>query len=213
MSAFTRLVSMLQPCRSMPASRQLLNDQYRKGKWDYLWSLSEFARFSVVAGYCRLLRPGGCVLEVGCGEGVLQDRMDQSSYRKYVGIDLSDDAIQRAQARVQSTAANGLLPVTFVVADALAYVPSETFDVIVFNESLDYFADPVAAVSRYERFLTGNGIFIVSNFRGPDTMRWKQIWRRLAHVYTTDDATSVTNNSGMTWDIRVLSPATHDRLS
>jgi SAM-dependent methyltransferase len=203
---------MLLPYRSMPASRQLLNDQYRKGKWDYLWSLSEFARFSVVAGYCRLLRPGGSVLEVGCGEGVLQDRMDQSSYRKYVGIDLSDDAIQRAQARVQSTAASGrLLPVTFVVANALAYVPAETFDVIVFNESLEYFTDPVAAVRRYEGFLTGDGIFIVSIFRGPDTMRWKRIWRRLAHVYTTDDSTSVTNKSGMTWDIRVLSPTTDEQ--
>jgi hypothetical protein len=48
-------------------------------------------------------------------------------------------------------------------------------------------------------------LFIASVFRGEDDVRWQQIWQRLAHRYHTDDATTVTNAKGLTWDIRVLS--------
>ena len=75
-SMLTRLIARLRPYQPMIRSREHLDGQYKNGTWDYLWSIGELARFSVVAGYCRFLRPGGAILEIGCGEGVLQDRLD-----------------------------------------------------------------------------------------------------------------------------------------
>ena len=202
MRALKRLMARLRPYQPMSRSREHLDRQYEAGTWDYLWSIDEFARFSVVGGYCRLLRPGAAILEVGCGEGVLQERLDRSTYCRYVGIDISERAIANAQARLTRTPDDKS---SFFAADALHYTPSQAFDLIIFNESLEYFSDPRATVQRYEPFLAPNGLFIASVFRGEDDVRWQQIWQRLAHRYHTDDATTVTNAKGLTWDIRVLS--------
>jgi hypothetical protein len=75
-----RLMSMVMRYQPVRRSAAHFDDQYRRGTWDYLRSLGEVGRFSVLSGYCRLLRPQGSLLEIGCGEGVLQDRLDRTSY-------------------------------------------------------------------------------------------------------------------------------------
>ena len=78
-------------------SAQTWEAQYAAGRWDYLAELSELARFSVLAGYICHLKPGGTVLDVGCGQGVLLRRLPMSCYSRYVGIDLSGSAISVAR--------------------------------------------------------------------------------------------------------------------
>jgi hypothetical protein len=65
-----------------------------------------------------------------------------------------------------------------VVADAAAYLPHGQFDLILFNESLEYVDDPLELVRRYEPFLAARGLFIASIYRGQDSVRWQRIWRR-----------------------------------
>jgi SAM-dependent methyltransferase len=203
-AAVNRFVSMLTPYRAMTRSAAHLDAQYQRGTWDFMWSLGELGRFSVLAGYCRFLRPGASVLEVGCGEGILQDRLDPASYRRYVGVDIAESAIGRARARTAGRAGSAGPEVEFVTADATTYDPATTFDIIIFNESLEYFEDPLALVRRYEPFLAADGFFIASIYRGPDTVRWRRIWKRLDTAYREHDHTTVTNAAGMSWDLRVL---------
>src|SRR6266566_1558759 len=47
------------------------NAQYESGRWTYLGRLSELSRYSVLVGYMVHFKPGGAVLDVGCGEGIL----------------------------------------------------------------------------------------------------------------------------------------------
>lgn len=192
-----RWLSAVLPYRRMRGER--LDAEYAAGRWDYLRSSSELARFSVVAGYCHHLRPGGRILEVGCGEGILQEKLDPRHYARYVGVDVSAEAVARAAPRASGT-------VAFVRADAAVWEPGETFDLVVFNECLEYFDDPVALVRRYERFLDPGGLFLVSMFVGVDTVRAKRIWKRLEAVYPVRDQTRVTNHAGLSWTIKVLAP-------
>src|ERR1700739_5169135 len=67
-------------------SAQTWEAQYAAGRWDYLAELSELARFSVLAGYICHLKPGGTVLDTGCGQGVLLRRLPVSSYSRYRGL-------------------------------------------------------------------------------------------------------------------------------
>jgi SAM-dependent methyltransferase len=79
-----------------------------------------------------------------------------------VGLDLADAAIRRAAERISARTSRA--PMAERESD-------ERFDVIVFNECLYYFDDPVALVRKYERFLRDDGVFIVSMY-GVDRTEW-----------------------------------------
>ena len=163
-------------------SAQTWEAQYAAGRWDFLTELSELARFSVLAGYIGYLKPGAAVLDAGCGQGILLRRLPDAYYSRYVGIDLSDNAI--AVARQQQNPRS-----TFLTADCERYSPTERFDVIVFNEVLICLRDPLRTVDRYVGFLNAGGLLLVSMCtaaRGSAT-----ILRQLKRAYSTVDEVRV----------------------
>lgn len=177
-----------------PIPKTLWEEQYESGHWNFLTTINELGRFSVVVGYLRELTPDGAVLDVGCGEGLLYSRM-QPRCARYLGLDISSAAIARA-------ATVGAGP--FLCADAERYEPTDTYDVIVFNESLYYFNDPVGTVVRYAGSLRPNGIIIVSTFR--PSRRARAILRALKRKFTVLDETSIVHD-GVWWTCSVLVPA------
>lgn len=129
--------------------------QYAAGDWAYMGRLDEISRYGTIVAYLTALAPKGAVLDVGCGDGVLFQRLRGSGYSRYVGIDLSAVAIA---ARTEDEDGR----TTFVQADAERYEPADLFDAIVFNESLYYFHEPLATLRRYMPALRQGGIAIVS---------------------------------------------------
>jgi len=167
-------------------SAQTWEAQYAAGRWDFLAQLSELSRFSVLAGYIWHLKPGGAVLDVGCGQGVLARRLANSSYSRYVGIDLSGSAISVAQQQPPERS-------SFFAADCEDYSPTEQFDVIVFNEVLCCLHDPLRTVERYARSLKPGGLLLVSMCtaaRGSKTILW-----RLKRAYATVDEVRVVHSA------------------
>lgn len=166
-------------------SAQTWEAQYAAGRWDFLAELSELARFSILAGYISHLKPGGKVLDTGCGQGVLLRRLPKSCYSRYVGIDLSGSAISAAQEHGNERS-------TFLAADCEEYAPAEQFDVIVFNEVLCCLQDPLRTVERYTRSLSPNGLLLVSlctAARGSSS-----ILSRLKRAYATVDEVRVVHS-------------------
>jgi SAM-dependent methyltransferase len=158
--------------------------QYESGRWTYLGQLAELSRYSVLVGYMLHFKPGGAVLDVGCGEGVLLRRLEPHGYSRYVGVDLSSSAITALAERHSER-------LSFFAADGEHYVPTEQFDIIVFNEVLYFFHDPLGAVERYASSLRSGGILLVSictAFKGGTA-----ILDRLKRVYTVLDETRVTH--------------------
>ena len=194
-----RWLSEILPYRSMAGGSKLLQVEYSSGEWDYLRGLDELARFSVVVGYCHHFKEAGTILEIGCGEGVFQERLCPSKYSRYVGVDIAPEAIRRASCKQDEKT-------FFVCEDASIYSPDERFDVIVFNECLEYFDDPLSIVRRYERFLEKNGVYIISMFVGIDTVRTKRIWKMLESAYASEVETQVSNKSRWSWVIKVFIP-------
>jgi 2-polyprenyl-6-hydroxyphenyl methylase/3-demethylubiquinone-9 3-methyltransferase len=192
-----KLLSRVTPYRPMGQGQHLLDTQYASAEWDYLRNIEEAPRFGIVSAYCRLLASGGSLLEVGCGEGFLLEQLDRSRYRHFTGIDISEVAIERARALEDDRT-------VFVRAEAESYVPDRTFEVIVFNEVLEYFDEPLELVRRYEPFLAPGGHLVASMFAAPYTARSQRIWKMLESRYEVVAHSRVRVARDYQWNIKVL---------
>ena len=175
-----------------PVARAAWEEQYRAGTWDFLRGRDELARYAVLVGYLQALRPGGSVLDVGCGDGQLRERLRPLGYSRFVGVDLAAAAIARAAAVADPQA-------RFVAADAELWSPpaGELFDAIVFNECLYYFDRPVATAVRYQRHLQPGGLLLVSMF---ESRRSRAIARDLRAAWSLLEEVRVRHAKG-TWII------------
>ncbi len=134
---------------------------------------------------------------------MLPARLGHAGYERYVGVDVSHAAVERARAKRHPRA-------EFHEQDASTFEPDGLFDVILFNEVLEYFSHPVHLMLRYERWLEEDGRFIVSQFRGTDNDRTHKIWRALHEDYDPLLHAEVTTGPRLTWRIEVL-PRSHER--
>lgn len=171
--------------------------EYRADKWQYMHALPELARYSVVVGYVQHLVGRGALLDLGCGQGILQARLGAAGYTRYVGVDISSEAIDAAKLRADERT-------QLVCADIACYEPQGLFEVIVLNEVLYYLRDPVGVLRHYERFLAPAGAFVISMFVTDET---RANWRVLEACYDFVDQTVACNGtSGCAWDCRVARP-------
>jgi 2-polyprenyl-3-methyl-5-hydroxy-6-metoxy-1,4-benzoquinol methylase len=143
----------------IPVERDKWDAEYRKGDWDFLHAIDQLPRYAIIADYVRTFRRGAAVLDIGCGEGILQEKIGRDSYTRYLGIDISAAAVERAQSRAD-------VNTKFLAGDAASFDPRAKFDVIIFNESLYYFDDPIAVLKRYGAFLERGGVFVASLYEG-----------------------------------------------
>lgn len=195
----TGLTSFLNR-KILRTDRSRWNYQYDKGLWDGLENMNELARFSVLAGYVHFLKPDNpSILEIGCGEGILAQRIGRQHYGSFLGTDVADAAIERANQRF------GDAQTRFEAVDMNDFQTKEKFDVIIFNEAI-YYLKPMLdkLLFQYAPMLKHNGLFIISmnTARHADSdTKWAQIEKGFAIV----DSTFVkTAKNG--WQVKVLQP-------
>ena len=75
------------------------NYQYASGHWEKLKITAEQARFDVTALLLTRHAPPGRVLEIGCGEALLQQQLNAADYLDWVGVDSRSNL--QAQAEIQ----------------------------------------------------------------------------------------------------------------
>lgn len=149
----------------VPLSPEEWDRQYDRDEWGFLEQPDELARYAVLAAAVRRLAPGGRVLDVGCGEGMLLEELVVGEYGEYVGIDLSEVAVARGRKRNVPRA-------RFLVADAESWRPENPearFDAIVLNECVYYFETPEETVGSYLDLLAPQGLLVISMFHSPRT--------------------------------------------
>jgi 2-polyprenyl-3-methyl-5-hydroxy-6-metoxy-1,4-benzoquinol methylase len=137
------------------------NKQYRHGKWENLKSEKEAKRYYQVIDYIKEyshLNP--VILDIGCGNGVLNERMKGLDFEHFLGLDFSQVSIKQAE--------NKKLPkAEFIAEDVVNFRPQRNFDVVIFNEAFYYIHDTEKdnVLNRMLQNLNKDGIIITSIYR------------------------------------------------
>ena len=182
------------PLRGIVKSQQRWDRRYERGALDRLKQVDELAHYGLIVGYFHYFKRNGSILDVGCGEGILLERLGPHAYSQYVGLDISAEAIRRACGKPHERA-------ILRCVDVNTYTPPGRYDAVVFNESLYCFEAPLDVVHRYERCLKSDGVLIMSIVDFPEAGRY---WSALGASYRVLDEVTVTNKSGVSWTCKVL---------
>lgn len=106
----------------------------------------------------RYARPGGRVLDIGCGTGFLLERLAELGFSG-VGVDLSPESVEIAQARLAEIGAADRLQATV----GSAYEPPDgPFDLITITDVLEHLEDPRACLRAARDRLAPGGVVVVS---------------------------------------------------
>jgi 2-polyprenyl-3-methyl-5-hydroxy-6-metoxy-1,4-benzoquinol methylase len=177
------------------------DEQYRSGAWNYLRSIEQGPRYAIISSWIKfLVNPRGSVLDIGCGEGLLLEWLDEAV--TYNGVDWSTVAIERARDSHKGEGQR-----TFHCASAEEFFPScqQKFDCIVFNEVLYCCAEPLRLMVNYERLLKSNGYFFLS-VTGFEPEFWTNVQRfygdRFAFCVRVDDP-----RVGKSWNLAAINVA------
>ena len=101
---------------------------------------------------------GDRVLDLGCGTGALAAQvLSEEPHRQVTGLDLSEQMLARARARLGDRAA-------LVQGDSehLPF-PDRSFDVVYCCDSFHHYPDPAAVIAEVGRVLEFGGVFLLGD--------------------------------------------------
>ncbi len=157
--------------------------EWKSGAWDYLDKVPvERSKIAVIGSVLVQLhsQTDSSILDVGCGEGAISDFLTPIQKQKYVGVDISKEAIATAKKRRNK--------LQFIHSIAHQYQPNSKFDVIIFSEML-YYVDAFKILTQYEAYLTTNGTVIISMYYTDNRTKnqYKKIFQTARSIFEKID--------------------------
>lgn len=145
---------------SEATKKRLWDEEYHENKWHF----ADHTEGDCVYAHLERHAKSGKILDLGCGSGNTCTELAGSAYNSYLGVDISEEALAKASKRSEEVRRADKN--RFVQSDFLNFETSETFDVILFRESMYHV--PLERIKplldRLSRNLTPDGVFIVRMF-------------------------------------------------
>lgn len=118
----------------------------------------------LVPGLSERLRAGIDVLDVGCGSGRALNLMAREfPNSRFVGYDLSEEAIARARAEARE---RGTTNVRFEVRDAAALDEEDRYDLITTFDAIHDQAEPAKVLEGIANALRDDGVYLMQDIAG-----------------------------------------------
>jgi len=150
------LRALVQAHGTAALKRRIWDREFASGRWKCL----ETAPGDCVYPFVEKYATNGSILDLGCGTGSTGHELDETKYRDYTGVDISDVALATAR---QSTVANGRAGSNrYIGGDIFSYVPDRKADVILFKDCIYYIprGKITGMLDRYAPYLTERGVFV-----------------------------------------------------
>ena len=172
------------------------NHQYARGQWEGLKDAKELERQEIIKEYfLKYKGKGGSLIEFGCGFGVLPDVIfKKQDYSHYLGVDVSDFIIEKIQTLADDRH-------VFEIGDMENYNFKEKYDVVCFNECINYSKDvPKLLDDCLKNGMKPDAIFIISVH---EFKRSPEIWKDIHDNLTVLESRTVVNPTNK-WQVEVL---------
>ena len=148
-------------------------------KWDFIDNTEGDCVYENLEKYAQ----GGSILDLGCGPGNTANEVAADAYQKYVGVDISEEALAKGRKRTAMTGRD--TKNFFVQGDFVTYTPIEKFDVILFRESMYHV--PMGKIKdtldRLSTFVKEGGVFIVRMYTSDEGNGGKDKPRPMAMIH------------------------------
>jgi len=135
-------------------------------KHDDVLNVSIAGKMEKIATAC-LHETNAKILDVGCGDAAILKFLKSvgGSEKQYTGIDLSGVMIEAAQSRFRKA--------SFAKANFLHWSPDTdpAYDTVLFNGSLQFFADAMAALRAAASLLGPRGRIVIAHAHGAEFVR------------------------------------------
>jgi trans-aconitate methyltransferase len=178
-------------------SRERWNYQYAKGQWDGLKADYERERQETVRDYFIRHKNGGSLLEIGAGDGILPELVFQKQhYSTYVGVDVADEVIAKCNERLGDDRHK------FMFGDMNDWTIEGSFDVVLFNEAINYARNLDKTLTDARKNLAADGVFIVSMH---EHKRSPEIWAAFDRHFDVLEQRLVENDFSK-WRVKVGKP-------
>jgi SAM-dependent methyltransferase len=142
--------------------KRLWDRDFSGGKWDFIDNTAGDCIYPHLEKHAQ----GGDILDLGCGPGNTANELADGAYRSYIGVDISEVALEKAMKRTRENGRAGKN--SFIRSDFLGYAPTRDFDVILFRESLYHvpYGQVLTILEKYSKHLKKSGVFVVRLYAG-----------------------------------------------
>ena len=125
----------------------ILNLEWQRKQSNWVWE------YDVIVD---LIRPGSKILDVGCGDGVLGERLIKTKRCDVTGVDISEEAVKQARL-------SGLEAMVGDIEKSLDFA-DDSFDYAILCNVLEHLVDPVATLKESLRVSQKGVIISIPNF-------------------------------------------------
>jgi SAM-dependent methyltransferase len=142
--------------------KRIWDQEFSGTKWDFIDDTASDCVYPYLEKYAQ----NGNILDLGCGPGNTANELATNVYQRYIGVDISEAALDKAEKRSAASGRSGKN--SFVNSDFLSYEPTEEFDVILFRESLYHvpYGQVLPILKKFSKHLKSTGVFIVRLYAG-----------------------------------------------
>jgi SAM-dependent methyltransferase len=142
--------------------KRLWDKEISGSKWNFINDTAGDCVYSYLEKYAN----NGNILDLGCGPGNTANELAANAYQSYIGVDISEAALAKAEKRTQENGRTSKN--SFVNSDFLSYEPSQEFDVILFRESMYHipYGQVLPILKKYSKHLKSTGVFVVRLYAG-----------------------------------------------
>jgi len=142
--------------------KRLWDKEFSSTKWDFIDNTVGDCVYPYLEKYANK----GDILDLGCGPGNTANELAAEVYQSYIGVDISEAALAKAEKRSQENGRGGKN--SFVNSDFLGYHPLQEFDIILFRESMYHvpYGQVLPVLEKFSKNLKSTGVFIVRLYAG-----------------------------------------------